>query len=811
MFSDLKFALRRLGRRPLFALSSVLLLGLACGLAGTLATLVRDIMLDPFPYPNSRNFIVLRQELPERRLTTLQHAGRDYLDLQAATADLMAGIGAFRSRAATLGFADATEHVRLIETTFSGMAMTRTAAQFGRSLTEEDERPGAPRVAVIGHALWLSAFGGAPDAVGRSIRLDGEAHTIVGIMPPRFTLCGGNVWVALRVPPESVAAGPREYFIMGFIRPGADLDQVRARMQQHYDRVAATLPPEAGEYRGRRAVPALITEQVLGNLWPTMIALIVAVTLLLLLTAVNLGSLFFLRAAATRHELAVRVVLGASGRALARQLFTEVALIAAAGGLIAAALASVAVPTFLSLTPGNFIPSEALVRVDAPILAGTFGAALLLTALAAAVPAWWSLRLDDGESLAGVHRVRRGSRGAHRAERAIIATEAALAFAIVLCTTHLGLSFFRLMQADHGFSAPGLTTARVLLPAEARRDPALARAALARAAEAVRTLPGAEAGALALGRPLAEMQSREFTLPGRAEGQPGHRAVAQFRAVTEGHFATLGMRVASGRLLAAGDHAEAARVALVNQTLARTYWPGQDPVGQTLLIHPPGSRHAEPVAVTIVGVVRDTLQPDPNRSGPSPELFVPLAQLPGAPADFAVLVRGAGGARLGRDALAAGLRAAIGADVTIYDVTDFDSLLHRLIGPHRLGATILAVLGLASLAITAAGLYSLLAFSLAQRTREMGIRQALGAAPRELLLLFVRRAVGLTAVGMAAGLFAFWLGIDHFDSRVSGRVNFDPTALALAAAALLFATLVAGLLPGLKAARVSPSVALRAE
>ncbi len=811
MLSELKFALRRLARRRFFALSSVLLLGLACGLAGTLATLVRDVMLDPFPYPNSRNFIVLRQELPERRITTLQFAGRDYLDLQAATADLLAGSGAFRSRAATLGFADATEHVQVIETTVSGMDMTRTGARVGRSLVADDERPGAPRVAVIGHALWQAAFGGAADVVGRTVRLDGEPHTVVGIMPPRYTLCGGNVWVPLRVPPESVASGPREYFIMAFMRPGAELEQVRARMQEHFDRVAPTLPPDAGEYRGRRAVPALITEQVLGNLWPTMMALVATVALLLVLTAVNLGSLFFLRAAATRHELAVRVVLGARGRDLALRLGAEALLLAVAGGLVAGAVAATAVPAFMGLAPGNFIPSEALVRVDASILAGTFAAAVLLTALAAAGPAWWSLRVDDGDSLAGVHRVRRGSRATLRAERLIIATEAALAFAIVLCTSHLGLTFFRLLQADHGFAAPTLTTARVLLPAEARRDPAAARAAVARAEEAVRTIPGAEAGALALVRPLAELQTREVSLPGRAEGQPGYRAAVQFRAVTEGYFPTLGLRLAAGRFLSAGDHADAARVAVINQTMARAFWPGQDPVGQTVLFHPPGDRAAAPVPLTIVGVARDTLQPDPNRSGPSPEVFVPLAQVPAAPTDFAVLVRGAGGARLGREALAAHLRNAVGADLTVYDVTDFDVLLHRLIGPHRLGAVILGVLGLASLAITAAGLYSLLAFSLAQRTQEMGIRQALGATPGQLVGLFVRRGVGLTLVGMAFGLLAFSLGIDHLDSRVSGRVVFDPNAVVLSAGALLVAAGLAAFLPGWRAARVDPIAALRSE
>lgn len=809
--NELHYAIRRLAKRPLFALSSLLLLALACGLAGTLATLLRDVMLDPFPYPNSSNFIVLRQELPERRLTTLQHSGRDYLDLKAASAELMDGIGAFRSRAATLGYATATEHIQLIHTTESGMTMTRTPAFLGRALLPEDERPDAARVAVIGHALWQSAFGSDASVVGQTIRIDGVPHTLVGIMPPRFTLCGGNVWVPLRVAPESQPGGPREFYIMGFLRPGATIDALRVRLQQHYDAVASTLPPELGEYRGRRSSPALITEQVLGNLWPTMIALIVTVALLLLLTGVNLSSLFFLRAAATKHEFAVRLVLGADRRTLGLGIMLEAGLLAFVGGLLAAAITAAAVPAFLSLTPGNFIPTEALVRADTSILALTWASAIVLTAAAAAVPAYWSYRNFDEAFLADVHHVRRGSRAAHRAERFIIATEAALAFAIVLCTTHLGLSFFRRLQADHGFNAPGLTTARILLPTEARRDPAVAQAAIARAEEAVRRIPGAELGALANIRPMAELQTREFTLPGRTEGQAGYRAVAQFRAVTADYFPTLGQRRIAGRLFAATDRADTQRIAVINQTFARLYWPDSDPVGQSVLLHPPGDRQAAAVPVTIVGIVGDTLQPDPSRSGPSPEIYVPFAQVGQAPADFAVFARGARGAPLPRHVLDRHLREAIGADATLYDVTDFETLRHRLIGPHRLGATILAVLGAASLVITGAGLYSLLAYSLSQRTREMGIRQALGATPRQLVGLFISRAVGLSVVGMTIGLIAFHHGIDHFGSRVSGRLEFDAAAVLLSAGALLTAALIASLVPGLRAARVAPATALRAE
>jgi putative ABC transport system permease protein len=811
MLTELKLAFRHLAKRPLFALSALLLLALGFGLAGTLATIVRDVILRPFPYVNSAGFVVLRQEFPARGVRTTIHSGRDYLDLRVALADLVTGMGAFRSRPATLGLGDSPQRVNVAEATSSGLTMAGMAPLHGRFFTAEEEIPGRARVVVLSHDLWRNSFASDPAVVGSTLRLDGISHTIIGVAPPRFTLFGGSVWVPLHVPETSTAAAPRDLYLFAFLRPGVSLGQAQAQMQRHYDAVAPTLPPEASEYRGRRALIFTLTEQILGEMWVSIAALSVTVGLLLVLTVVNIGSLFFLRVANMAHEISVRVALGASGRRIVLQVVAEALLLAVAGGVLAAAIAWVAVPAFLQVTPRNFLPSEALVRVDPAILAGTLGSAVLAGLVAAIGPAWWALRHSREDALAGVARVRRGSHATRRAEWIIVATEAALAFAIVLCTTHLGLAFARRLANDSGFRVTALTTTRMLLPSEQRQNPDAIRAAIARAEDALRTLPGVESFALALHRPLAETRLRELSLPGRQEGEPGYRTSSHYRAVTPDYLATLGMRLVSGRFIAASDRADGLPVAVVNETMARAFWPGRSPLGESFELRPTGGGVGAIQRLTVIGVVRDTLQADSGRPDTLPEIFVPMVQSDSLRADPAVLVRGRGGVPVPVASVNRALQTAIGGDVSFFDATDYDGLVARLLGPQRLGATVLGVLGIASLLVTAAGLYSLLAFSLEQRKREMGIRQAIGASRRQIVGLFLGRGARLVLPGLVVGGLAFQFGFRLLGTRIAAPLGVDATAAAVSLVALAVATLIAGLLPGLRAARISPVVALRSE
>lgn len=811
MFTELKLALRHLAQHRLFAVSALFLLALGFGLAGTLATIVRDVMVRPFAYPNSDNFVILRQEFPERGARTSIHSGRDYLDLKAELRGLVTGMGAFRSRPATLGRGELPQRVNVAESTASGLTMAGMPALHGRYFNEEEEKPGSAPVTVLSHDLWRNAFAADPAVVGTTVPLDGVPHTIIGVAPPRFTLFGGNVWVPLFIPESAPASAPRDVYLFAFLRPGVAVAQAQAQIQRHYDATAGSLPPESTEYRNRRAHVVPIVEQILGEMWTSITALSVAVGLLLVLTVVNIGSLFFLRVANMAQEISVRVALGASGRRIVAQIVAEALLLAVGGGLLAAAFAWGAVPAFLQVTPQNFIPSEARVQVDAVILGGTFGGALLAGLLAAVVPAAWALRHAREDALAGVARVRRGSRATRRAEWLIVVTEAALAFAIVLGTTHLGLAFARRLGSDSGFQVAALTTTRVLLPTDQRRDPDAIRAAIARAEEALRALPGVESFALALHRPIAETRLRELSVPGRAEGEPGHRLFSHYRAVTPDYLATVGMRLRQGRFLAADDRRDSLPVAVINETMARQLWPGRSPLGESIELRPNGGGVGAVQRVTIVGVVGDTWQADSGRPGPQPELFVPLVQSDSLRADPAVLVRGRGGVSVPAATINRALQSAIGGDVSFFDATDYDTLVTRLLGPQRLGAAILGVLGLASLLVTAAGLYSLLAFSLEQRKREMGIRQAIGASRRQIVGLFLGRGLLLVLPGLGAGWLLFHGGFSTLSPGAAGPLGTDPVAIGLGLSALTLATLIAGLLPGLRAARVSPAIALRAE
>jgi putative ABC transport system permease protein len=809
MIAALATIVRSLTRRPLFALSSILLLTLGSGLAGTLATLVRDVMLRPVPYRDGERLHFLLQRFPGRSSAAGTFSTFDFQALRAARLPALAGVGVLDYRPANLEQGDTLERISRTAVSASAIELTAIPPALGRAIQPADEEPGAPLVALLNHKTWQARFNADPAIVGKNIRLDGVLHTVVGVMPPRFALWGAEIWTAGTFAGEPLATGPREHTIVALLARGYTTAQAQEQITRHFESLADRIPASSVEYHGRKAELLAILPFVLRDLRSTLTILAVAIALLLALTTVNFGSLLFLRLAALRQDFAVRVALGAKTHHLLVQVLFETAPLLLLAAVLAMGVVVVGVPLFLAFTPSTFIPAEAVVRVDAPILAGTFLGTLGLGALAVGVPCWVTFRRDPQAGLRQTGRVQRGSRRSAWSEALIVIVEIGLAFIVILCTAEVGVTLGRQTQ-DTGFAPGRVVTTRIVLPVAAE-DRAALHAAIGQAESALAALPGATATSLARSRPLVDVSWRDAGVPGEDSSTPGSGFGLHYRAVGPGYLAATGMRLHTGRFFDAADSDDTAPVAVINQTLAKQLAPEGEIIGRPLLLHSPRDRGATRT-VTVVGVVADTLQPRQRQiAGTLGEIFVPLLQDDFPVTDLAAIVRSRPEAPVSLADVRQVLQNAVGTNATFYEPRDFASLLDERLGPQRLAAYILTVLGGVALLVASLGLYALLAFALAQRTREMGIRQALGATPGGLVWLFVRRSAILAIGGLAAGLLAYQLMLSPITRQLLGSVGIDTTAATVSVATLLATTLVAGLVPGLRAARVDPIRALRAE
>jgi predicted permease len=789
-------SVRALAKAPGFALAAVLVLALGIGANSALFTVLQAVLLRPPAYA-----------APERLVTWKgHHSAPDIADFGAQVPSL-SSVGLFAGWPLDLvGTGGLPEQVAGALVTGGVFETLGVPALLGRTLGPADDVPGAPRVVVLGHALWRERFGADPSLLGRTVSFSGEPYTVIGVMPPGFRLPQGEAqaFVAAHVLyAEGLAArGAHFLYPLGRLRPGADLPAAQAQVAAVARRILEAHP---GEAKGMEYVLQPLHARMVGAVRPTLLVLLGAVGLVLLVACFTFANLLLARASLRGRELAVRSALGASRRRLLGQLLCESVLLAGAGAGAGLVLCLWGVDGLRALAPGE-VPGLDGAQVDGAVLGFTAGVALLTGVLSGLWPAWQASR----PRLAGVLGAggRTHTHGGGRARQGLVAGQVALAAVLLVGSGLLLRSFHRLSSAPLGFSPGGVLSLVLNLPPARYPTPAAQQPLLQGLLERTRALPGVEGAALVSELPLTgSTVSHALVVQGAPPPAPGDAPDVQVRVVSDGYFELMRIPLLQGRGPGAADSASAPPVAVVNRAFADAHLQGPSPLGRRVRwVHGDAERW-----MTVVGVVGDIRHQAPD-AVEGPTVYVPLAQNDQAWKRWShLVVRAPEAALAGLGARVQEQSAAVDPLLPLTQVRTLEQVLSKSLQARRFQVLLLGGFALLALVLATLGVYGVTAFLVAERTREFGIRMALGAAGVSVLGLVLRQALVLVGAGLAVGLLGAAALSGSLAALLYGVPPVDLPTYAAIAGGLALVGLVASAAPAWRAVRVDPALCLRAE
>ena len=801
---DLRFAIRRLFRHRSASLAAVLTLALGIGAVTALFSTVRPVLLTPPPFRAPEELVQVEVAARDQPASRLEVSYPDYRDWRREVRSFQ-DIAALQTALGRVVWEDGGEPVPAAGTMVSGHFFQLLGAlpQIGRTLGSGDDRPGAELTVVLSDGLWRRAFGGSPSAIGRTVRLDGLAHTVVGVMPPEFDYPRtAAFWRAIEPAVDSLVEKREIGFlsVIGRLRPGITGSQAAAELSDVANRVAReALPPGLVLQARVESLP----DRLVGGARPVLLVLFGTTALVLLIACVNVASLLLAQLPARRRELAVRTALGASRGRIARQLLAESVALGAAGGAIGVAFAVLAVRGLGALVPPELFRAD-LVRVDRGVVLFAALVALLASAGFGLAPALAGAGGDVQGTLRDGTRSS-GGRGSRRFLRALVVGETAVAMVILVGAGLLLSAFLRLRAVDPGPDPDRTLTLQVFLAdpaaAEARRSHAVFTALVERAG----ALPGVEAAAGVLIRPLDGPQGFDypFTIEGRDRREQAAYPFLNYEAVTPDYFRAGSLRLIRGREFSSSDNAGAARVVILGESVARRFWPSGDAVGRRIKW---GGPDGPAPWLEVVGVVEDSRSR--GLETVTLDAYVPYEQSPWPLNHLVLRTRGdpaATVAALRREA------AAVAPSARLLDVATVGAMMRTALVRPRFATTLLGTFAGVALALAAVGLAGVLWFTTRQRTREIGIRMALGATAGQIRWEVLREGLLLALAGLALGL-----GGAAALARLLGSLLYEvgphhlPTYAAVAAV-LGSVAVLACFLPAWRASREDAAVALRAD
>jgi putative ABC transport system permease protein len=793
LLQDLRQALRRLITAPGFTLVAVVALALGIGANTAIFTVVDAALLRPLPYRTEEQLVVIGATQSASGGRGGAVTGADFLDLRGLQS--ASAVAAMRGSGVNLA-GEPPERVSGAVVSSNLFDLLGVRMVLGHGFTVDDGA--SPRQAILGEGLWRSRFGADPSIVGRTVSANGEPFVVAGVVADDVQLPpGSQFWFTPRwkVPdhplrPQIDNSADRNGSYLDVVarkKPGVTLAALRAEATALGKRLERDHPENQG--RGFQVTP--LRESVYGDLRPTLLLLGAAVALILLIACANVANLLLARAVARQHEVAVRQALGAPRWRLVRLFLAESLLLALCGGALGLVLSLWAAPLLAALSPG-VVRAESL-HLDGLVLAFTAGLAVATAVVFGVLPALQGSAPADAMREAG----RAGTAGRRRARlrSALIVAEVALALVLLIGAGLMLRSFARLSSVDPGFDPSSVTVGDVWLPQGKYPDVARQAAFYARLVRALSTAPGVTSAGAVSRLPLSGgNSSRDAGFP----DAPDKMVAADYRIASDGYFETMRIPLRAGRLFTSSDVDSGARVAVVNESFARSAWPGRNPIGNRITVTLDGK------PLEVIGVVGDVKHTGLEAAA-RPEIYLPLS-LEAWPF-MTLVVRGHGD-------LAALLRSETGAldrDQPLYRVGTMEERLARSLGPKRFGAYLLGLLAAVALVLAVTGIYGVLSYSVAQRTREMGIRLALGATPWGVLGLVVGDAFRLVGAGVAIGLAAA-LGLTQLlRSLLFGVSATDPATYAALPVLLCAVALAASAVAARRATSVDPALALRAE
>jgi putative ABC transport system permease protein len=800
LLQDVRYGLRMLRKNPGF--TSVALIALILGIASTTAifSVVDGVLLHSLPYPDSERILSVSQTVRSTGISSQDSSPANYLDWGSQN-NVFSQMAASRGAQGNLTEGDRPERVRMTVTTASFFPLFGVNPILGRTLLPTDEKAGNANVVVLSYGLWERRFASDRNVIGHEIKLNGEPHTVVGVMPPNFSPDDyGELWLpspwgvptnALRPTEDPRTVRSSNYLdVWARLKPGVSLEQARAEMNAMMLRFETQYP---NDDMGVGVALTPMHEEMVSGIRPILLVLVAAVASLLLIGCANVANLQLARAAGRAKEISIRAALGASRLRLIRQMLTESVLLALIGGILGVVVAAWAVPLLVSLSPAD-IRGFKEIGLNREVLAFSFLASVLTGIVFGLVPAWAVSSANPNESLGEGERGSTSSRS--RSRSILIATEVGLSLVLLIGAGLMVKSFSKLTRVDPGFIPERLLIFDV---GPSFTDEARQTIFYQQILDRLQSVPGVERASAVSRLPLSGgNSSRSFNLPGTTTGY-----TSDIRVATSEYFRTLGIPLLQGRNFTGHDSKDSAPVAIVNEAFARATFPGQDPIGKYIVNFGPRNEKLEIVGV--VGNVRHLAL----ETAPRAELYQPLGQASWPRMFFAVRTLTSNPLTL----VPAVQSAIWSVDKNVAPGTarSMETLVARSLLTRKFTMTLLAAFAGLAVTLAAIGLYGVMSYSVSQRTREIGIRMALGAQRAQVLKLIVKQGMKLTAIGVVLGIAAS-LGLTRLIANLLFGVSATDFATFGALSVLLLSVaLLACWLPARRASSVDPMVALRAE
>jgi putative ABC transport system permease protein len=803
LLRDLRFAVRSLLKRPALTIIAIVTLAIGIGANSAIFSTINALLLKPLPFPDPERVVALWDKVPSRGVERNEVSVANYLDWRAQNKSFEQ-LGIYRWWSTNLTGADSPERVQGFQVTPNFLDVVGVKPMMGRGFSAEEDQPGKDAVTLLTYSLWQRRFGADPNIVNKTIATNGVARTVIGVMPPDFNYPkGAEIYAPLAITPELARnRGNHSYLAIGRLKPGislpgaqADLDVIASQLEKQY--------PE--ENTGRGVVIYPILEDTVRMYSTALWVMMAAVGFVLLIGCANVANLMLARATGRQREIALRAALGASRFRIIRQLLTESVLLGVLGGALGVLVAYWGVDAIRTSSPGeaaHFAPGWNHLGINLPVLAFTLLLSVFSGVLFGLAPAWQLSRPDLNTALK--EGGRQGGAGSHRLRGLLVVSEVALSLMLLISAGLLIRSFLQLVKTDPGFNADSLLTMNLVLPAAKYKDEPQRAAFYSELMRRVEGLPGVESAAAVNHLPLGgSNSSTSFLVEGVPEPPPGQEFGGRYRVCTPDYFKTMGIPVLKGRAFTDQDKAGAPPVIIVNETLARKYWPESNAIGKRM-------RYTGPLAenpwMQVVGVVKDVKH---EMSLPITEdFYIPHAQ--DAWQSMVLVAK----TKVEPAAMAAPIRQQVWSmdkDQPVFDVRTMREVRAISLALYSFSSVMLSIFAGVALLLAAIGIYGVMSYAVTQRTQEIGIRMALGARGMDVLKLVVRNGMALALIGVAVGLTGAYALTRLLGSLLVGVKPTDVVTFTVVTFGLLLIALLACFIPARRATKVDPIVALRYE
>ena len=794
ILQDFRYALRMLAKNPGFTLVAVLTLALGIGANAAIFSLVNAIMLRPPPFREPSRLMYLSERSSQLEGMSISYP--NLLDWQKQTV-AFESIAGFRNQGYNLSGGETPERVTGFSVSANFFATLGIAPLRGRVFSSDEDRAGAERVVVISEGLWHRRFGGDPAILDRTIQLDAQSHAVIGVMPASFQFPREvELWTPLGVGATKSWQNRGNHpgiWAIGRLKPGVTPEQARADLDTITTRLAREYPDANA---GNSATVITLRERMVREPRPALLMLLGAVAFVLLIACANLANLLMARSAARAKEIAIRSALGAARGRIIRQLLCESLLLSGLGAAAGLVLAFWGVGLLRQMIPSE-LQESIIIDIDKVVLMFT-GVVAVLTGLGFGLfPALQSSKPDLNEVLKEGARGAGEGRKSHRIRHALVVSEVALAMVLLVGASLLIRSFDRLQNVSPGLEPDDVVTASLSLPVIKYPEKRDQFAFYERLLDRVKALPGIQSAAVT--RPLLGGSQIGYQVEGEPPPQPGRGRVCDYGVVSHEYFKVMGIRILRGQVFREADDGKAPRVAVVDETFARKHWKNDDPIGKRITT---GNTNQWMTVIGVVAHVKSYGVDNDSRH----QLYVPFAQHPGASMTLVVKAANA--------TIAGSIRTAvqdIDPDQPLTTFRSMEQILGESIAPRRIAMLLLSVFSGLALALAGVGIYGVMAYSASQRTREIGVRMALGARPADVLALILRQSGRLVLLGVGVGLVAAFALTRLMTTLVFEVKTTDPITYAIVPPLLLAVALLASYLPARRASKVDPMEALRYE